>query len=99
MPRSQTPAGRPALAFFGRIDAAFRLRHAVGPTTNPLSGLYHAAYSLAVYASWDGLLRRFTQDSLPVCWLGFDRVGLSPTGLLTRLSRWHRLPPFPSNQA
>jgi len=98
-PRSQTPAGRPALAFPDESMLPPGYTHAVGPTTHSLSGLYHAACLLAVYASWDGLLRRCTQDSLPACWLGFDRMGLSPTGLQSRLSRWHRLPPFLSSQA
>ena len=31
-----------------------------------------------------------TQDSLPACWLGFGRAGLSPAGLLPRVSRKHR---------
>src|SRR5579883_1991780 len=41
---------------------------------------------------------RTTQDSLPACWLGVGRAGLSPAGLPSRISEG-RLPPFPSSQA
>ena len=55
------------------------------------------AYSLST-------LRRMSypttaQDSLPARWLGFDGVGLAPTGFHSQISRRHRLPPFPMSQA
>jgi len=39
------------------------------------------------------------QDSLAACWLCFGRVGFTPTGFHLRISRWHRVPPFLTNQA
>src|ERR1700677_49529 len=42
---------------------------------------------------------RSTQDSLPACWLGFDRVGVSPTGLHPRVSMKSSATSFLPSQA
>ena len=62
-------------------------------TTMRISELNHAAASLAVYASWDGLPHRCTQDSLPACWLGVDRAGLSREGTTCRFQDDIGIPP------
>src|ERR1700682_4913517 len=58
----------------GRRDAAFQHIEAVSATIGlSLSELNHTAHLLAVYASRFGLPRT-AQDSLPACWLRFDRA-------------------------
>src|SRR6266516_115034 len=48
----------PSLPWDGRLNAAFRLFHTVGPTRTVLSRLDHAAHMRAVYASQCGSPRR-----------------------------------------
>jgi hypothetical protein len=64
-PALQTPVEPKRQAISGRLGAAFRLNAtASASTTAPISGLHHAAYELAVYASCATLAAN-TQDSLP----------------------------------
>lgn len=79
-------------------NIAFRLINTVGLHTPGLSELNHTAHVLAVYA----LPRESphaAQDSLLVCWLGTNEVGLSPTGFQILNFKKTCSSPFPSDQA
>ena len=81
-----------------RFGAAFRSSHHVGSHHQPLSGLHHTAWSLAVYASSPGLPQtnaRLASD----CWPSFVGRGWLPAGshykvseILTSLSLCPGLP-------
>src|ERR1700722_1694789 len=91
VPRSLTPVEPPRRTFgpclaTGAAVLPSALYTASASTTSGISGLYHAAHVLAVYASWPRLpvcCFTATQDSLPAggqpC-----RSGLSPAGCYVR---------------
>jgi len=55
MPRSSTPVGRRVLAMTGHPMLPSEITTPSAPTMGNISGLNHAAYLLAVYASQPGL--------------------------------------------
>lgn len=85
MPRSMTPAKPTTLGLYRVVDAAFGATHHLSLDESCLSGLNHAAYVLAVYASQSGSLPSHAR--LASGWdLPLPGGGLSPTGLLRKVS-------------
>lgn len=82
MPRSLTPVGQLGLTKPAKLLLPSGFPTPSASTRTVLSRLDHAAYVYAVYA----LCRESphaTQDSLPVCGLGFNGAGVPPAGLLS----------------
>ena len=88
MPRAPTPARSPPPRPLRRGEMTFRPPHDVGPRTQCISGLTHAAYGLPVNASRPGSPQ--AHASLGSGWrptlAGWDWL---PTGLRTRFQRSH----------
>ena len=88
MPRAPTPARSPPPRPLRSGDVAFRPTHDVGPRTQCMSGLTHAAYGLPVNASRPGSPQ--AHASLGSGWrptlAGWDWI---PTGFRTRFQRSH----------
>ncbi len=88
MPRAPTPARSPPPRPLRGGDVAFRPTHDVGPRTQCMSGLNHAAYGLPVNASRPGSPQ--AHASLGSGWrptlAGWDWI---PTGFRTRFQRSH----------
>jgi len=78
--------GTRARPVFGPLPFAFRFYDSVGLHEQSISGLNHAARILAVYAS-HRRLPDAAQHSLPGGETSPSRAGLSPAGLLCRVSR------------
>jgi hypothetical protein len=92
VPPSSTPVGPPPLAF-----SRMRLLPSIASTISaPTSLADFGASSLRPVRSLSTLRTRSrprrTQDSLPACWLGFDRVEPSSTGHVRSISG-HVFPP------
>jgi hypothetical protein len=91
-PCSSTPPGRCPPRLCGGTGAAFRSLNNVGPSMSHFRGsIAWLICSLSTLRSRG--YPRTTQDSLAACWLGFGCAGLSPAGLLPRISESHRVPP------
>lgn len=95
MPRSSTPALLTPIGFLSSASA-FRNPHGVGlRASTPISGLYLAACSLAVYTSPGGSphMQRNTrfQPGTTLCWIGFRPIGFSS---ISFRRCFLRLPPF-----
>lgn len=89
VPPSQTPVRPPAPRPHGPGSVAAQLCDASGPGSDHISGLNHAAPSLAVYASCAGSPRahaRLASGRLAKS----SPCGNSPRGLHPRVSRRHR---------
>ena len=88
MPRAPTPARSPPPRPLRRGEMTFRPTHDVGPRTQCISGLNHAAYGLPVNASRPGSPQ--AHASLGSGWrptlAGWDWI---PTGFRTRFRRSH----------
>ena len=88
MPRAPTPARSPPPRPLRCGEIAFRPTHDVGPRTQCMSGLNHAAYGLPVNASRPGSPQ--AHASLGSGWrptlAGWDWI---PTGFRTRFQRSH----------
>ena len=88
MPRAPTPARAPPPRPLRRGEITFRPTHDVGPRTQCMSGLNHAAYGLPVNASRPGSPQ--AHASLGSGWrptlAGWDWI---PTGFRTRFRRSH----------
>ena len=88
MPRAPTPARSPPPRPLRCGEIAFRPTHDVGPHTQCISGLNHAAYGLPVNASRPGSPQ--AHASLGSGWrptlAGWDWI---PTGCRTRFQRSH----------
>ena len=88
MPRAPTPARSPPPRPLRGGEMTFRPTHDVGPRTQCMSGLNHAAYGLPVNASRPGLPQ--AHASLGSGWrptlAGWDWI---PTGFRTRFRRSH----------
>ena len=86
MPRAPTPARSPPPRPLRGGDMAFRPTQGVGPRTQCISGLHHAAYALPVNASRPGSPQ--ARASLGSGWrptlAGWDWI---PTGFRTRFQR------------
>ena len=78
MPCSQTPADQSSWCCLKNCDGAFRFIDSVGSANLTISGLYHTAYRLPVYASRLGLPLA-AQHSVPAA-STLGRSGLSPAG-------------------
>jgi hypothetical protein len=68
------------------------------PTTIRISGLNHAAYTLATPGSVLPLLGLHA-GSLPACWLSFSRMGIEPSGShpLGNINQFPEVSPFPKD--
>ena len=90
MPRAPTPARSPPPRPLRRGEMTFRPTHDVGPRTQCISGLNHAAYGLPVNASRPGSPQ--AHASLGSGWrptlAGWDWI---PTGFRTRFRRSHHV--------
>ena len=90
MPRAPTPARSPPQRPLRRGEMTFRPTHDVGPRTQCISGLNHAAYGLPVNASRPGSPQ--AHASLGSGWrptlAGWDWF---PTGFRTRFRRSHHV--------
>ena len=90
MPRAPTPARAPPPRPLNGGDMAFRPTQGVGPRTQCISGLNHAAYALPVNASRPGSPQ--ARASLGSGWrptlAGWDWI---PTGFRTRFRRSHHV--------
>ena len=88
MPRAPTPARSPPPRPLRRGEMTFRPPHDVGPRTQCIAGLNHAAYGLPVNASRPGSPQ--AHASLGSGWrptlAGWDWI---PTGFRTRFRRSH----------
>ena len=99
VPRPLTPVDRCPPRLHGEQRVAFAAHYKLGAHIARISGLYHAARSLAVYASQPPSPTS-TQHSLPSRWLGFARAGFAPAGQHHRVSGCAtRHTSFPSIQA
>ena len=94
VPCSSTPTGPAGPGLFSPTDAAFRTRNGVGSrNVKGLSGLYHTAHPLAVYASQPGLLpdhARLASGCWPLCRAGLVTRRVPMQGLAS-----HDAPPCP----
>jgi hypothetical protein len=90
-----TGATRPAIRWSGTVPDVAKPRTTRGCA---ISGLNSTASALAVYASWYGLRRRCTQDSLPAAGQALLGGIVYPQGSYERFQRCNRYihPPFPS---
>ena len=90
MPRAPTPARSPPPRPLRRGEMTFRPTHDVGPRTQCISGLNHAAYGLPVHASRPGSPQ--AHASLGSGWrptlAGWEWI---PTGFRTRFRRSHHV--------
>lgn len=91
-PCSPTPAGRDAPRQNGRLARPSLSNNTPAPATNCISGLYHTAYALAVYASQRGSPLRHARLASG-WWLASTGWGSIPTGTLGRfLTCLHAIP-------
>ena len=68
----------------GPADVAFCCLDGLGSCHFPISGLNHAAFTLAVYASRPGSPSVVAQDSLPAWWPTFAGRDFNPLGSIVR---------------
>lgn len=80
---------------FGRreVSTAFWSDNTIDPGTDPFEAPSHGPLARCLRFVARVAPGTSTQDSLPACWLRFDRAGLSPAGLRPRLSGSHRSSP------
>ena len=88
MPRAPTPARSPPPRPLRGGDVAFRPPHDVGPRTQCMSGLHHAAYALPVNASRPGSPQAHASLGSG-WWPTLAGWGWIPTGFRTRFRRSH----------
>jgi hypothetical protein len=98
---SSTPADRTRQALTTRPILPSRSFDPVGSAISHISRLNHTACSLAVYASWLGLLRSTPRKTRYPLAANLGRAGLEPAGLhskvsLSNVTSHHFDPPSPS---